>query len=136
MLALPRIRLTLPVSDASCQARPLARQLRRRQGDTMNAFTAADQEAADLLALARLDDDGAPCPSGLPRSQPGRPGPDNDRGRGSAAAADAPAGGQRRARRGRFSRPAPAGACHRGRTIAAAPGRARRQLTPALTGAG
>ena len=106
----------------------------------MNAVAASDLEAADLLALARLDDDGAPCPSGLPRSQPGRPGPDNDRGRaarrGSAAAADAPATGQRRARRGRFGRPAPAGACHRGRTIAAAPGRARRQLTPALMGAG
>jgi len=31
----------------------------------MNAVTASDLEAADLLALARLDDDGAPCPSGL-----------------------------------------------------------------------
>jgi hypothetical protein len=62
----------------------------------MNAFTANDLEAADLLALARLDDDGGPCSSGLPRSQPGRPDPDNDRGRaarrGSVAAADAPAG--------------------------------------------
>ena len=47
----------------------------------MNAFTANDLEAAGLLALARLDDGGAPCPSGLPRSLPGRPGPDNDRGR-------------------------------------------------------
>ena len=47
----------------------------------MNAFTASDLEPADLLALARLDDGGAPCPSGLPRSQPGRPGPDNDRRR-------------------------------------------------------
>lgn len=45
----------------------------------MNAFAAddletTDVEAADLLALARLDDDGAPC---LPRSQ--RSGPDPDR---------------------------------------------------------
>jgi hypothetical protein len=47
----------------------------------MNAVTASDLEAADLLALARLDDDGSPCPSGLPQSQPGRPGPDNDRRR-------------------------------------------------------
>jgi hypothetical protein len=28
----------------------------------MNAVTASDLEAADLLALARLDDDGAPWP--------------------------------------------------------------------------
>lgn len=106
----------------------------------MNAFPASDLDAADLLALARLDDDGAPCPSGPPRPRPRRAGPDTDRGRaarrGSAAAADVPARGQRRARRGRFSWPAPAGACHRGRAIAAAPGRAHRQLTPALLGAG
>jgi hypothetical protein len=108
----------------------------------MNAFgadylEAADVEAADLLALARLDDDGAPCMS---RSQPADRHPDNDRDRaacsGSAAAADDPTRGQRRARRGRFSRPAPAGPCHRARTIAAAPGRPRRQLTPALMGVG
>src|SRR6266436_3877101 len=112
------------------------------RGDTMNAFAAddleaADVEAADLLALARLDDDGAPC---LSRSQPAGPHQDNDRDRaacrGSAAAADSPAKGQRRARRGRFSRPAPAGACQRARTIAAAPGRPRRQLTPAVMGVG
>ena len=30
----------------------------------MNTFTAKDLEAADLLALARLDDDGAPCSGG------------------------------------------------------------------------
>lgn len=111
----------------------------------MNAFAAndfevADVEAADLLALARLDDDGAPCPSGLSQSEPGRPYPENDRGaaacRGSAAAADDPARGQRRARRGRFSRPAPGDATHRARTIAAAPGLPRRQLTPALMGVG
>jgi hypothetical protein len=108
----------------------------------MNAVTASGLEAAgleapDLLALARLDDDGAPRPSGLPRSQPDRPGPDSDRGRAARrGSAVAPGRGQRRARRGRFSRPAPAGACHRARTTAAAPGRARRQLTPALLGAG
>jgi hypothetical protein len=31
-LALPRIRLTLPMSDPSCRARPLAWQLRLRKG--------------------------------------------------------------------------------------------------------
>ena len=39
---------------------------------TANDLDAADIEAADALALARLDDDGAPCPSDLPGSQPGR----------------------------------------------------------------
>jgi hypothetical protein len=106
----------------------------------MNVFAASDLEAADLLALARLDDDGAPCPSGPPRSQHDRRVSDNDRGhaacRGAAAAAAAPAEGQRRGRHGRFSWPAPGGACRRGRMIAAAPGRARRQLTPALMGVG
>jgi hypothetical protein len=111
----------------------------------MNAFAAddfeaADVEAADLLAVARLDDDGAPCPCGPPHSEPGRPSPDNDRSaaacHGSAAAADGPARRQRRARRGRFSRPAPAGACDRVRTITAAPGLSRRPLTPALMGVG
>jgi hypothetical protein len=29
-------------------------------GDTMNVFAVNDLEAADALALARLDDDGAP----------------------------------------------------------------------------
>jgi hypothetical protein len=36
----------------------------RGSGDTMNTFTAKDLGAADLLALARLDDDGAPCSGG------------------------------------------------------------------------
>jgi len=40
----------------------------------MNAFTAHDLEAADLLA--RLDDHGAPGPCGPPWSQLGRPVPD------------------------------------------------------------
>jgi hypothetical protein len=104
-----------------------------------NDFEAADVEAADLLALARLDDDGAPCPGGLPQSEPGHPYRDTDRSRPAcrgSAAADDPAGGQRRASRGRFSRPAPAGGCQRARTIAAAPGCPRRQLTPALMGVG
>src|SRR5260221_13109400 len=45
-------------------------------GATMNALAAQDIEAADLLALALLDDDGAPGRCGPPWSQPGRPGPD------------------------------------------------------------
>jgi hypothetical protein len=36
----------------------------------MNVFAANDLEAADLLALARLDDDGAPAPRGQPGSRP------------------------------------------------------------------
>jgi hypothetical protein len=105
-----------------------------------NNLEAADVEAADLLALARLDDDGAPWPNSLPQFQPGCADPDNDASRaarhGSAAAARDLARAQRRARRGRFSRPAPAGACHRTGTIAVARGGPRRQLTPALTGVG
>src|SRR5260370_32432979 len=42
----------------------------------MNALAVQDIEAADLLALARLDDGGAPGRCGPPWSQPGRPGPD------------------------------------------------------------
>jgi hypothetical protein len=109
----------------------------------MNAFAADDLEAAgieaaDLLALARLDDDGAPYPRSLERSEPPGPYPDNDRDRAArrGSAADDPARGQRRARHGQFSRPAPADACQRARMIAAAPGRPRRPLTPALTGVG
>jgi hypothetical protein len=45
-------------------------------GDTMNALAANDPGAADLLALARLDDDGAPGRRGPPWSHPGRPVPD------------------------------------------------------------
>jgi len=106
----------------------------------MNVFTARDLEAADLLALAQLDDNGAPCLSGPPRSQPDRPDPANDRGhaarRSSAPSADISARGQRRAHRKLFSWPAPGGACCRARMIAAAPGRARWQLTPAVMGVG
>ncbi len=44
----------------------------------MSALAGNDIDAADLLALAlaRLDDDGAPCCGGPPWSQPGRPVPD------------------------------------------------------------
>ena len=38
----------------------------------MNVFTANDLEAADALALARLDDDGAP-PAVTARDRPARP---------------------------------------------------------------
>ena len=50
----------------------------------MNVFAAKELEAADLLALARLDDDGAP-PAVTPAGQ-GRPGPSRDtlRWRGGA----------------------------------------------------
>jgi hypothetical protein len=46
----------------------------------MNAFAADDLAAADLLALARLDDGGAPSPGSVARSQPAGLNPDNDRG--------------------------------------------------------
>jgi len=77
----------------------------------MNAFTAHDLEAADLLA--RLDDD-APGPCGPPWSQLGRPVAGHDPGRarahGRAAAASGPGRDQRRAQRGgRVTWPAPAG---------------------------
>jgi hypothetical protein len=42
----------------------------------MNTFAAKDLEATDLLALARLDDDGAPCSGGPPHPQLARPIPD------------------------------------------------------------
>jgi len=99
---------------------------------------AAEVEAADLLALARLDDDGAPC---LSRSQPTGPYPDNDRDRAAccgsaAAAADDPARGQRRARRGRFGRPAPAAAATATGRSRQRRARPRRQVTPAVMGVG
>src|ERR1039458_3459912 len=49
-------------------------------GYRMNPFTAKVLEAADLLALARLDDDGAPSSGGLPRPQRARPVPDTIEG--------------------------------------------------------
>jgi hypothetical protein len=52
------------------------------------------------------------------------------------AAAGHPATAQRQGRRRRFSLPAPGGACRSASARAAAPGRGRRQLTPALLGVG
>jgi hypothetical protein len=52
------------------------------------------------------------------------------------AAAGHPGTEQRHGRRRRFSLRAPGGACHRASAIAAGLGRGRRQLTPALLGAG
>jgi hypothetical protein len=66
-LAVPRIRLRLPVPVASRRARSLAWRLRMGTGDTMKDFAADDLQAADLLALARLDDDGAPPAATRPR---------------------------------------------------------------------
>ena len=76
----------------------------------MNAFTANDLEAAD--ALARLDDDGAP-PAVTP--------PQASEGQGRRAI--------RLAGTGQVT-------ASRAEMIAAALGRARRQLTPALMGVG
>ena len=52
------------------------------------------------------------------------------------AAAGHPGTEQRHGCRGRFSLRAPGGACHRASAKAAALGRARRQLTPAMLSAG
>ncbi len=102
----------------------------------MNALAAQDIDAADLLALALLDDDGAPGRCGPPWSQPGRPGPD------MIATAQQPtdprsppetSGGHGAADRSPGHPPVTAS---RAETIAAASGRARQQLTPALTGVG
>jgi hypothetical protein len=105
----------------------------------MTTFAADDLEAADLLALARPDGDGCRVPAARQGHSLARGDPEMiataDHGLGCAAAAD-PATEQRRARRGRFTWPAPAGGRHRTTMIAAAPGRARQQLTPALLGIG
>jgi hypothetical protein len=105
-------------------------------GATMNALAAGDIEAADLLALARLDDDGAPGRCGPPWSQPGRPEPD------MIATVQEPADPrpppQTSGRHGAAGRSPghPPVTASRAEMIAAASGRARRQLTPALTGVG
>jgi len=78
----------------------------------VNAFTANDAGAADAVALARLDDDGAP-PAVTP--------PQASEGQGRHAIRLAGTGQVTASRPG---------------MIAAAPGRARRQLTPALMGVG
>ena len=102
----------------------------------MNALTANDIEAADLLALSRLDDDGAPDRCGPPCSHPGRPVPD------MIATAHEPmdprpprqtSGGHSAVARSPGHPPVTAS---RAEIIAAASGRARQQLTPALTGVG
>jgi len=66
-LAVPRIRLRLPVPVASRRPGPWPGGCRCGTGDTMKDFAASDLEAADLLALARLDDDGAPPAATRPR---------------------------------------------------------------------
>jgi hypothetical protein len=99
----------------------------------MNVFSPSGPEAADRLAVSRLDDNGAPCPSGPPRSQP-RLDPDMIASAPGAwdAAAGAPARSQRRARPGGSPGPhAPMAASQAG--LIAAP---RQQLAPALLGAG
>jgi hypothetical protein len=102
----------------------------------MNALAAGDIEAADLLALARLDDDGAPGRCGPPWSQPGRHEPD------MIATVQEPtdprpppetSGGHGPAGRSPGHPPVTVG---RAEMIAAASGPARQQLTPALTGVG
>src|SRR5258707_13322962 len=98
-------------------------------GATMNALAAQDIEAADLLALARLDDDGAPGRCGPPWSQPGRPEPDPI----AQEPMDPRSPPETSGRHGAVARspghpPVTAG---RAEMIAAASGRARQQLTPA-----
>ncbi len=77
-LAVPRIRLRLPVPVASRGPDPWPGGCGCGTGDTMTLFAANDLEAADRLALARLDDDGAPPAvtpatgqAAAPRGQPG-----------------------------------------------------------------
>ena len=77
----------------------------------MNVFAANDLEAADFLALARLDDDGAP-PAVIP--PPARDGQGRHVIRLAARQVTA----------------------SQAEMTAAAPGRARQRLTPALTGVG
>jgi hypothetical protein len=60
VLAVPRLRRMLSVPGARRRAGSPAR-LGHRNGDIINALTLRDVEAADRLALARLDDDGAPA---------------------------------------------------------------------------
>ena len=107
----------------------------------MNAFTVNDLEAADLLALARPGDDGAPCSGGPPRSQVAGAVPD------MIATAHEPvdvwpppvvppqASGGHRAAAGSPGLHPPVTAS-RAEMIAASSGRARQQRTPALTGVG
>jgi hypothetical protein len=59
VLAVPRIWRTLSVPTASHRAGSVTAA--EQQRDSMDAFTSRDLEAAHWLALARLDDDGAPA---------------------------------------------------------------------------
>ncbi|HUZ36094.1 MAG TPA: hypothetical protein VMV17_07180 [Streptosporangiaceae bacterium] len=105
----------------------------------MNAFTAHDLEAAEFLA--RLDDDGAPGPCGPPWSQLGRPVPDMTPAAHEPMDARPPpvvpaeTSGGHSAAAGSPGLHPPVTAS-RPEMIAAASGRARQQLTPALTGVG
>ncbi len=109
-LAVQLIRLRLPVPDAGRRARSLAWRPRMRQRDTMNYFTAHHLEVAG--ALARPGDGSAPPAVTRPQAGDGQ-------GRHPIRLAGI---GQVTASRAEM--------------IAAAPGRARQQLTPALTGVG
>ena len=91
----------------------------------MSTFTASDLGVADLLALAGPDEDGAPCSGGPPRPQLARPVP------GMTAIAQEPID----AAAGSPGLHPPVTAS-RAEMIAAAPGRARQQRAPALTGVG
>jgi len=82
------------------------------RGETMNPFAASDLEAADRLALARPGDGGAPPAVTPPQAADGQ-------GRHAIRLSGT---GQVTASRAEM--------------IAAAPGRVRQLLTPALTGAG
>ena len=110
-------------------------------GDTMTTLTGHDLDAADLLALARLDDDGAPCPGVRPRPQPARPAPDTTPAAREPTDARPPpvvspgTSGGRSPAAGSPGRHPPVTAS-RAELIAAAPGRGRHQLTPALLGVG
>jgi hypothetical protein len=66
-LGMPRIRLRLPVPDASRRARSLAWRLRMGRNDAMNAFTANEPKAEGLVALARLAGDPAKMIAAAPR---------------------------------------------------------------------
>jgi hypothetical protein len=107
----------------------------------MSAFTACDLEAADLMALARPGDGGAPCSGGPPRSEVAGAVPDMIAAarepvdaRPPPAAPAETSGGHSAAAGSPGLRP-PVTASRAG-MIAASSGRARQQRTPALTGAG
>jgi hypothetical protein len=67
VLGLSGIGGSRPVRTASRRAGPAAPGY--RGGDIVSAFTSRDVEATDRLALARLDDDGAPPPVTWPQTR-------------------------------------------------------------------